>query len=105
MSDTLEPFLLSLPPMLSRDPAFDKEVNEPRILVLVKVIMSKTVIHNIMMVFAREAVKKSIYYDLDRDVREPSWSLGWALTVKPSFTSSSPLTIMIVNHKVEIWRS
>ena len=38
MSDTLEPFLLSLPPMLSRDPAFDKEVNEPRILVLVKLI-------------------------------------------------------------------
>ena len=59
MSDTLEPFLLSLPPMLSRDPAFDKEVNEPRILVLVKVIMSKTIFHDIMMVFAREAVNTS----------------------------------------------
>ena len=47
MSDTLEPFLLSLPPMLSTDPAFDKEVNEPRILVLVKVIMSKTIFHDI----------------------------------------------------------
>ena len=48
MSDTLEPFLPSLmPPMLSRDPAFDKEVSEPRILVLVKVIMSKTIFHDI----------------------------------------------------------
>ena len=47
MSDTLEPFLRSLPPMLSRDPAFDKEVNEPRTLVLVKVIRSKTIFHNI----------------------------------------------------------
>ena len=38
-------------------------------------------------------------------MREPSWSLGWALTVKPSFTSSSPLAFMIVSHKVEIWHS
>ena len=61
MSDTLEPFLLSLPPMLSSDPAFDKEVNEPRILVLVKVIMSKTIFHNIMMVFAREERQSKKY--------------------------------------------
>ena len=39
MSDTFEPFLLSLPPMLSREPAFDSEVNEPLILVLVKIVM------------------------------------------------------------------
>ena len=39
MSDTFEPFLLSLPPMLRREPAFDREVNEPRILVLVKIVM------------------------------------------------------------------
>ena len=39
MSDTFEPFLLSLPPMLSREPAFDREVNEPRILVLVNIVV------------------------------------------------------------------
>ena len=39
MSDTFEPFLLSLPPMLRREPAFDREVKEPLILVLVKIVM------------------------------------------------------------------
>ena len=43
MSDTFEPFLLSLPPMLRRDPAFESEVNEPLILVLVKIVFHATI--------------------------------------------------------------
>ena len=42
MSDTFELFLLSLPPMLSREPAFDSEVKEPPIFVLTKIVIRKS---------------------------------------------------------------
>ena len=37
----------------------------------------------------------SVWRHLERDVRDPSWSLGCALTVNPNFTSSSPLVITL----------
>ena len=37
----------------------------------------------------------SVWRHLEREVSDPSWSLGCALTVNPNFTSSSPLVVTL----------